>query len=337
MKDLTRYSLKSHNTFGMDVKCRRFMEFSSVEELRQTLHSLTDADKPLLFIGSGSNILFTKDFEGTVIHSAIKGYSATKVDGNVLLRCGSGETWDDIVNMCVRNGLYGAENLSLIPGEVGASAIQNIGAYGVEAKDLIHEVEAVDVNTGDVRTFTNAECEYSYRWSKFKGEWRNRFIITYVTYSLSETFSPHLDYGNIRAVLEEKGIQSPTATQLRNTIIEIRNKKLPDPKVEGNAGSFFTNPIVPTMKYEELLAEFGAVPHYPIDADRVKIPAGWMIEQCGWKGKSLGRAGVHSRQALVLVNRGGADGEDVLKLCETIKKDVYDKFGIEIKPEVNII
>lgn len=337
MKDLTNYSLKNHNTFGMDVKCRRFIEFDSIEELQHILTSLTEADKPLLFIGSGSNILFTKDFEGTVIHSAIKGYAATKVDGNVMLRCGSGEIWDNIVNMCVKNGLYGAENLSLIPGEVGASAIQNIGAYGVEAKDLIHEVEVVDTVTGEIRTFTNAECEYSYRWSKFKGEWRNRYIITHVTYSLSENFAPHLDYGNIRSELVAKGIQSPTATQLRETVIDIRNKKLPDPKVEGNAGSFFTNPIVHKKKYEELVAEFGTVPHYPIDDDRVKIPAGWMIEQCGWKGKSLGKAGVHSQQALVLVNRGGASGKDILKLCKTIEKDVYAKFNIEIKPEVNII
>ena len=337
MKDLTDYNLKRHNTFGMDVRCRRFIEFNSIEELQQTLSSLSIADQPLLLIGSGSNLLFTKDFDGTIIHSAIKGHTATKVDGNVLLRCGSGETWDDIVKLCVRNGLYGAENLSLIPGEVGASAIQNIGAYGIEAKDLIYEVEAVDISTGKIHTFANSECEYSYRWSKFKGEWRNKFIITHVTYILSETFAPHLDYGNIRAELEAKGIQSPTAEQLREAIIRIRNQKLPDPKIEGNAGSFFTNPIVSTEKYKELANKFATVPHYIVDADHVKIPAGWMIEQCGWKGKTLGQAGVHSRQALVLVNKGGASGKDILHLCEAIKKDVQDKFGIEIKPEVNII
>ena len=300
MKDLTDYNLKRHNTFGMDVRCRRFIEFNSIEELQQTLSSLSIADQPLLLIGSGSNLLFTKDFDGTIIHSAIKGHTATKVDGNVLLRCGSGETWDDIVKLCVRNGLYGAENLSLIPGEVGASAIQNIGAYGIEAKDLIYEVEAVDISTGKIHTFAN-------------------------------------DYGNIRAELEAKGIQSPTAEQLREAIIRIRNQKLPDPKIEGNAGSFFTNPIVSTEKYKELANKFATVPHYIIDADHVKIPAGWMIEQCGWKGKTLGKAGVHSRQALVLVNKGGASGKDILHLCEAIKKDVQDKFGIEIKPEVNII
>lgn len=238
MKDLHDYSLKGHNTFGMDVKCRRFIEFSNVEELRQVVLSLADADRPLLFLGAGSNVLFTKDYDGTVLHSAIKGRHVMRMDGSVYLRCGSGETWDDIVRMCVDNGMYGAENLSLIPGEVGATAVQNIGAYGVEAKDLIEKVEAVDMVSGEICEFSNSDCEYSYRWSKFKGEWRNRYMITYVTYKLSDIFVPHLCYGNIRAELEAKGITSPTVSQLRNIIIEIRKAKLPDPAVEGNAGSF---------------------------------------------------------------------------------------------------
>lgn len=337
MKDFYDFNLKEHNTFGIDVKCRRFIEFESVDELLQIVNSLTDADKPLMVLGGGSNMLFTADYEGTVLHSAIKGHVAVQTDEGIMLRCGSGEVWDDIVSLCVSNRMYGAENLSLIPGDVGASAVQNIGAYGAEAKDLILKVEAVDLQTGKMCEFTNEECEYAYRKSKFKGEWRNRFVITYVTYKLSEVFCPCLDYGNIRAELEKRNIKVPTAEQLRNVIIDIRNEKLPDPKVEGNAGSFFMNPVVPKAKYEELVARFGNVPHYSVDDNNEKIPAGWMIDQCGWKGKSLGKAGVHSRQALVLVNRGGAEGKDIVALCDAIKRDVKDKFGIDIVPEVNII
>ncbi len=337
MKDFYDFNLKEHNTFGIDVKCRRFIEFESVDELLQIVNSLTDADKPLLVLGGGSNMLFTADYEGTVLHSAIKGHVAVQTDEGIMLRCGSGEVWDDIVSLCVSNRMYGAENLSLIPGDVGASAVQNIGAYGAEAKDIILKVEAVDLQTGKMCEFTNEECEYAYRKSKFKGEWRNRFVITYVTYKLSEVFCPCLDYGNIRAELEKRNIKVPTAGQLRNVIIDIRNEKLPDPKVEGNAGSFFMNPVVPKAKYEELVARFGNVPHYSVDDNNEKIPAGWMIDQCGWKGKSLGKAGVHSRQALVLVNRGGAEGKDIVALCDAIKRDVRDKFGIDIVPEVNII
>lgn len=337
MKDFYDFNLKEHNTFGIDVKCRRFIEFESVEELLQIVNSLTDADKPLMVLGGGSNMLFTADYEGTVLHSAIKGHVADQTDEGIMLRCGSGEVWDDIVSLCVSNRMYGAENLSLIPGDVGASAVQNIGAYGAEAKDIILKVEAVDLQTGKMCEFTNEECEYAYRKSKFKGEWRNRFVITYVTYKLSEVFCPCLDYGNIRAELEKRNIKVPTAEQLRNVIIDIRNEKLPDPKVEGNAGSFFMNPVVPKAKYEELVARFGNVPHYSVDDNNEKIPAGWMIDQCGWKGKSLGKAGVHSRQALVLVNRGGAEGKDIVALCDAIKRDVKDKFGIDIVPEVNII
>lgn len=337
MKDFYDFNLKEHNTFGIDVKCRRFIEFESVDELLQIVNSLTDADKPLLVLGGGSNMLFTADYEGTVLHSAIKGHVAVQTDEGIMLRCGSGEVWDDIVSLCVSNRMYGAENLSLIPGDVGASAVQNIGAYGAEAKDIILKVEAVDLQTGKMCEFTNEECEYAYRKSKFKGEWRNRFVITYVTYKLSEVFCPCLDYGNIRAELEKRNIKVPTAEQLRNVIIDIRNEKLPDPKIEGNAGSFFMNPVVPKAKYEELVARFGNVPHYSVDDNNEKIPAGWMIDQCGWKGKSLGKAGVHSRQALVLVNRGGAEGKDIVALCDSIKRDVKDKFGIDIVPEVNII
>lgn len=337
MKDIKDYSLAAHNTFGIDAKCRRFIEFDDVDELKSVLGNCGNVAGPKLVIGGGSNLLLTGDYAGTVFHSAIKGFTYETVTDGVLLRCGSGETWDDIVDMCVENGWHGMENLSFIPGEVGASAVQNIGAYGVEAKDLIYKVEAVEISTGRMFEFLNADCCYSYRNSRFKGEWRNRFIITYVTYRLSTVYKPCLDYGNIRGELARKGISEPTARQLRDIIIDIRNAKLPDPKTEGNAGSFFMNAVVPRSKYKEIAAMYPGMPHYTVDEDHEKIPAGWMIDVCGWKGRTLGRAGVHDKQALVLVNRGGATGNDIVALCEAIRRDVRDKFGIEIHPEVNIV
>ena len=350
MKDIRDYSLLAHNTFGIDAKCRRFLEYSSVEEAQQMVAGLTDADKPLLILGGGSNLLLTGDYEGTVLHSSIKGIdvlgngemAAAEHDDALLnpefvfLRCGSGEVFDDVVAYAVEHGYHGAENLSIIPGEVGASAVQNIGAYGVEAKDIIYKVETVEIATGRVVVFDNRDCHYSYRQSKFKHEWKDKYLVTHVVYRLSRSFVPDLDYGNIRASLAAKHIENPTAQQLRDVIIEIRNAKLPDPKVQGNAGSFFMNPIVEKAKYEELAAQYPGMPHYTIDEEHEKIPAGWMIDQCGWKGKSLGRAGVHDKQALVLVNRGGATGGEIVNLCETIRKDVKQKFGIDIHPEVNV-
>ena len=336
MRDLTDYSLLAHNTFGIDAKCHRFIEFDSEEELIIILSSLSERDKPLLLLGGGSNLLLTTDYPGTVLHSCIKGKEVTIEGETVYLRCGSGEVWDDVVAYSVQKGWYGMENLSWIPGQVGASGVQNIGAYGIEVKDLIETVETVEIATGKKRTFTNAECEYAYRQSKFKNEWRDRFMITYVTYRLSKSFIPHLDYGLIRASLREKGIEKPTAKELRELIIDIRKAKLPDPKDEGNAGSFFMNPIVDSTKFKDLLQIYPDMPHYIIDEAHIKIPAGWMIEQCGWKGKTLGKAGVHSKQALVLVNKGGATGQDVVKLYKTIQADIFERFGITLKPEVNI-
>ena len=334
MRDIKDYSLKAHNTFGIDAKCSRFLEYESVDEAMEVAKILRETAIPYIIIGGGSNLLLTKDYEGIVVHSAVKGHHP---DNGCRLVCGSGEVWDDVVAYCIAHGLYGMENLSLIPGDVGASAVQNIGAYGAEAKDLIAEVEAVEIVTGEVVVFRAEDCGYGYRQSKFKHEWKNKYLITHVTYQLSTLFDPRLDYGNIRAELERKGIQEPTAQQLRDTIIDIRNAKLPDPKVTGNAGSFFMNPIVSREKYESLASQYECMPHYDVDADHVKIPAGWMIDQCGWKGQSLGRAGVHDKQALVLVNRGGATGAEIVALSDAIRADVKAKFGIEIHPEVNII
>ena len=333
MKDCKNYSLLPHNTFGIEAQCARFLEYTDEQEALQVATILRNTSSPYIIIGGGSNLLLTRDFEGIVVHSACKGI---RREGN-RLTCGSGEVFDDVVAESIEMGLYGAENLSLIPGDVGASAVQNIGAYGAEAKDLIRSIRAVEIATGHVCIFENAECEYGYRQSRFKQDWKNLYLIVSVEYQFSETFHPHLDYGNIRAELERQGIAEPTAQQLRQTIIDIRNAKLPDPKVQGNAGSFFMNPVVSRAKFESLLAEYPQMPHYTIDADHEKIPAGWMIDQCGWKGKSLGRAGVHDKQALVLVNRGGATGQEIVDLCNTIRADVKEKFGIDIHPEVNII
>ena len=333
MKDLRDYSLLAHNTFGIEAYCSRFLEYETAVEAQQVAEILRDTSLPYIIIGGGSNLLLTRDFPGIVVHSAVKGWDIA----GCRMACGSGETWDDIVAISLQNGLYGAENLSLIPGDVGASAVQNIGAYGAEAKDFIREVHAVDIATGRLCIIDRDDCQYGYRQSRFKHEWKNRFLITMVVYEFSDTFQPRLDYGNIHSELERQGIVEPTPQQLRQVIIDIRNAKLPDPKVQGNAGSFFMNPVVSRRKYEELSSLYPQMPHYTIDAAHEKIPAGWMIEQCGWKGKALGRAGVHDKQALVLVNLGGATGQEIVDLCETIRKDVSDQFGIDIHPEVNII
>ena len=290
-----------------------------------------------LHIGAGSNLLFTKDYPGMILHSAIKGFEVVgENEEEVLVRAGAGEVWDDFVAYAVEKGWYGAENLSLIPGEVGASAVQNIGAYGVEAKDLIVKVDTLEVETGKERVFGNEECGYAYRESVFKHALKGKYIVTHVTYRLFKHPSYRLDYGNVRAELEKRGCEL-TLENVRRTIIDIRESKLPDPKVQGNAGSFFMNPIVPRPLFEELQDKYPSMPFYEVDAERVKIPAAWMIDQCGWKGKQLGRAGVHNKQALVLVNCGGATGQEIIALSEEIQRSVLDKFGVRISPEVNFI
>lgn len=328
------------NTFGIKASCETLLQPSSVEEFLQHRDAVADAlaNNRLLIIGRGSNLLPTADYDGMVLRSRIMGVEVVcQTEDEVVIRCGSGETVDDVIQWCVDKGYYGMENLSLIPGEVGASAVQNIGAYGSEAKDVIEKIETVEISTGEMVTIANEECAYSYRQSKFKNEWKNRFFITHVHYRLKKTFTPNIGYGNISGCLQSEGISEPTAQQLRDIIIKIRKEKLPDHEVEGNAGSFFMNPIVSKEKYEALAALYPQMPHYNVDEKHEKIPAGWMIDQCGWKGKTVGNAGVHARQALVLVNRGGATGEEIVTLCNMIRADVKEKFGIDIHPEVNII
>ncbi|MDO5446626.1 MAG: UDP-N-acetylmuramate dehydrogenase [Prevotellaceae bacterium] len=336
MIKLSNISLLPYNTFGIDVNCKTFIEYESLDELTSIID---DLDEPYLHIGQGSNLLFTKDFEGTILHSAIKGIEVVYESGDeAIIEVGSGETWDDVVAFCVTHGYYGAENLSLIPGEMGAAAVQNIGAYGAEVKDIIETVFLVHKPTGRLMKMHANECKYAYRSSIFKKELKGQCFVYKVALKLSKTFTPHLEYGGLLAYIMKKSIPLTklTAEFLRETIIEIRNSKLPDPKVIGNAGSFFMNPIVDTETFDRLLAEYPTMPHYKADGG-IKIPAGWMIEQCGWKQKSTEKAGVYEHQALVLINKGGASGADVLSLCNAIIKDVKDRFGVEIHPEVNII
>ena len=332
MKDIANYSLLSRNTFGMDVKAKRFVEYDNEEELKALIPTLSGE---VLHMGGGSNLLFKGDFEGTVLHSAIKGIEVVDESAeSALVRAGAGEVWDDFVAWAVERGYGGVENLSLIPGEVGASAVQNIGAYGVEAKDVIALVEAIDLSNGQKRVFGTEECNYAYRQSIFKNALKGKYAITYVTYRLQKQPVLKLDYGNIRAVLGDNG--QHTISDVRQAIIDIRNAKLPDPKVQGNAGSFFMNPVVSREKFLSIQKDYPQMSFYEVEGG-VKIPAGWMIDQCGWKGKSLGRAGVHDKQALVLVNLGGATSDEIITLCNTICKDVKEKFGIDIHPEVNLI
>lgn len=328
------YSLLPYNTFGIDVSATRFLEYASVEELQQLIEQGA-ITTPFLHIGGGSNLLFTKDYDGLILHSRIGGIEVLEEDEHsVSVRVGAGVVWDDFVAYCVAHGWYGVENLSLIPGEVGASAVQNIGAYGVEVKDLIAAVETVNIH-GDWRVYSVEECGYAYRDSIFKRPENKSIFITYVRFWLGKEEHYTLDYGTIRQELEK--YPALTLPIVRKVIIGIRESKLPDPKVMGNAGSFFMNPIVPKEKLLALQQEYPQIPYYELSDGRVKIPAGWMIDQCGWKGKSLGPAAVHDKQALVLVNRGGAKGSDIIALSDAVRASVREKFGIDIHPEVNFV
>lgn len=336
------YSLLKHNTFGINVAADIFFEYSSVEELSDfitTLRHTSEEQKPILHIGEGSNLLFLDNFNGVILHSQIKNIQRISERKNVIvLRVGSGLKWDDFVAYCTLNGFCGIENLSGIPGEVGASAVQNIGAYGVEAADTILRVEVVDLETGKKRLISKKDCQYGYRNSIFKNEYKGRYAVTYVHYKLSKKFVPNLSYKALKTVVDVKYERRQlTPTDIRKEVIHLRDEKLPDPNVLGNAGSFFMNPVVGKQQLEQFQKEYTHVPFYEIDEERVKIPAAWLIEQCGWKGKILGTVGVYSKQPLVLVNCGGATGRDVADLAAAVSQSVHEKFGIDLHPEVNFI
>lgn len=336
MKTLTNASLLAYNTFGVDAKADYFIEYESVEELQSVLQSEIVKSNPVFHIGGGSNLLFMDDFKGVILHSAIKFITKISEDvDSVCLEVGAGVVWDDFVAYCVEMGLGGVENLSLIPGDVGASAVQNIGAYGVEVKDVIVEVKTVDVGTSEVRIFSNEECRYGYRESVFKNEFKGKYIVASLVFRLEKEPNFKLGYQHLEAEVLKNG--EVNLQNVRSTIISIRESKLPDPKILGNAGSFFMNPVIPRQQFQALQAVYPQIPHYFVSESEEKVPAGWLIDQCGWKGKQIGNAAVHDKQALVLVNKGGATGAEIVYLAEQIRASVKEKFGIELRPEVNYI
>lgn len=330
------YSLREHNTFGLEAKARQFIDYYSVEELVEILPALRDSGEPILHIGGGSNLLFTRDFEGTILHSCIKFIEeVSRNDHEVVVRVGSGVKWDDFCAEMARRNYYGSENLSYIPGEVGASAIQNIGAYGVEVESIIQQVETIEVSSGEPRVFDKSECEYGYRDSIFKNRLQGKYIVTAVVYRLSTVPVVHLDYGPLQQLRSQEGI--PTAQQVRDAVIAIRQSKLPEPDELGSAGSFFKNPVVPVEVFRQIAASYTDVPHYVISEDEIKIPAAWLIDQCGWKGKRHGGAAVYEKQPLILVNKDHATAADIMELAQLIEQSVLEKFNIQLSPEVNYI
>ncbi len=334
MKVLKNVSLLPYNSFGLDVKAEAYCEFSSEEELIESLDIAGQG--PMMILGGGSNVLFRSDFSGTILRNAIPGIAVSKEGENeVIVKSGAGVVWHDLVVYCVEHGYGGIENMSLIPGSSGAAPMQNIGAYGVEIKDVFHSLEALHIATGEVHTFTSKDCAFGYRESVFKRDLKGEYVITSLSLKLSKNPSLNTSYGAIEQELERLGKEASIAN-ISEAVINIRRSKLPDPAVLGNAGSFFKNPVISEKQFELLALKFPSMPNYPAPAGK-KIAAGWLIEQCGWKGKDLGGYGVHDRQALVLVNRGQATGDKVFKLSEDIIQSVDRQFGIALEREVNII
>ena len=331
-------SLKEYNTFGIDVNARFFASVSSVAQLQQLLG---DKEYPNPFIiGGGSNMLLTKDVDKLVIHLNLKGMEVVDQsfsDNEILIKVAGGENWHGFVLYCVKNNLGGVENLSLIPGNVGTSPIQNIGAYGVELKDTFYSCEAVHRKTQETRRFTLKDCAFGYRDSVFKNEYKDQYVITSVTFKLTkEKHNINTDYGAIYDTLKASDIKTPTLKDVSDAVILIRESKLPDPMKIGNSGSFFKNPVISQERFAELRKRHTELPFYPIGNDQIKVPAGWLIEQAGFKGKRFGDAGVHDKQALVLVNHGNATGEEVWAVAMKIQAAVLEKFGINIVAEVNV-
>lgn len=330
--------MKITNTFGITATSDRYWVLRTEEELVRLLQSHELDGQPLFVIGGGSNVVFTRHFAGSVIHMDNKGIrlAGETPAGDYLVEAAAGEVWDDFVHHCIAHEWYGAENLIAIPGTVGAAPVQNVGAYGVEAKDIIHSVRAFDIATGVERIFTASECRFGYRDSIFKHEMKDRFVICSVLFCLHRHFRPNRDYKAVEDALAQAGIAQPTARQLADTIAEVRWRKLPRPEETGSAGSFFKNPVVPAAQYEWLRNQYPDIVAFPV-ADGVKLAAGWLIEHAGWKGRSLGRCGVYEKQALVLVNRGGCTGAEVLALADAVTADVEAKFGVTLEKEAIII
>ena len=336
MKIRNNITLKPFNTFGIDVKASEFASISSVEELKEALNT---NPSDLLVLGGGSNLLLTQDVDALVLHLNIKGVRVISRDENrVRIEVAAGENWHDFVCWCLKENFGGLENLSLIPGNVGTAPIQNIGAYGVELKDSFVSCEALHIQTKKLKVFSKKDCNFGYRNSIFKQELKGQYIITSVVFELSsQNHVIKTNYGAIESELENAGIESPTIQEVSEAVISIRNSKLPDPKRIGNSGSFFKNPVISASKFQILHAQFQDIPHYTVSEDSIKIPAAWLIDTAGFKGKTFGNYGVHSKQALVLVNYGGASGKDILNLSLQIQNAVKLIFDVDLETEVNIL
>lgn len=337
MTVLEHVSLKSYNTFGIEASAREFVDVTSLNDLIEVLKKHSKANK--FFLGGGSNLLLTKNIDALVIHINIKGKEVIKEEnGSVYVKIQAGENWHDFVLWCIANNFGGIENLSLIPGNVGTSPIQNIGAYGVELKDVFVECEAIHVATLESKTFKNKDCKFDYRNSIFKQKLKGQYIITNVTFKLTkENHILKTSYGAIQSELNDRNISTPTIKDVSDAVIRIRQSKLPDPKEIGNSGSFFKNPIISIDHFNELLINFPEIPSYKVSNDQIKIPAGWLIEKAGFKGKRFGDYGVHKNQALVLVNYGSSNGQDIYDLSRLIQKTISRIFNIDLEAEVNVI
>ena len=329
-------NLKPYNTFGIEVFAAGFARFSSTFELKKILEENTFSQ--LLILGGGSNLLLTKDFDGLVLKNEIQGFKILEETvENVIIEAGAGENWHEFVLNCIEKGYAGVENLSLIPGSVGASPMQNIGAYGVEIKDIFHHLKAYHIATGEMHTFDKEACQFGYRESVFKTSFKGQYVICSVAFELSKSPEINTSYGAIETELKENNIIEPTICDVSNAVISIRQSKLPDPKVIGNAGSFFKNPVVDESIVQEIQKNYPDVPNYPASNGRRKLAAGWLIEQAGWKGKTFDTFGVHKLQALVLVNYGGSTGNQIYSLSSEIIKSIEEKFGVTLEREVNIL
>lgn len=331
--------LKSYNTFGLPVVANYFVRINHSDDIKELMNKAVFKENRRLILGGGSNVLFLDDFfEGLVIQVDNKGWEIIdEKDNNIYVRAQAGTDWSYFVDELVKEGLYGLENLSLIPGKVGAAPMQNIGAYGVEQKDCFYSLEAVDLQSGKIKIFDRQSCNFGYRSSVFKHEARGRYLIIAVTFALKKKAAVNISYGNLEEYFKERGIQNPDIKDLSEAVKIIRQSKLPDPQQLGNAGSFFKNPVVHQLLLNDLTKEHSSIPNYPLGPNTYKIPAAWLIDQAGWKGHRQGDAGVHERQALVLVNHGNANGREIFALAMKIQLDVKAKFGINLDPEVNII
>ncbi len=330
-------SLKSFNTFGIDVSSKLFSQAENEDQVRNVIQSSEFSNNTSLILGGGSNILFTKNFDGIVLRNHIQGIEVIEdTEQDVLVKVGGGVVWHDFVLYCIEKGWYGLENLSLIPGNVGASPMQNIGAYGVEIKEVFHELEAINLKTGEIQYFNNSDCQFGYRESIFKNKLKGEYLISRVIYKLSKKENYTISYGAIEKQLESMGVQDLSAKSISDAVIAIRQSKLPDPKKIGNSGSFFKNPIVDKSTYQMVKSTFPDVVAYPAGEGFIKLAAGWLIEQAGWKGKTFGNYGVHKYQALVLVNYGGASGKEIYSLSSEILDSIKEKFGVQLEREVNI-